>query len=266
MKNNVKKYMRQVFVIFVVAILLFLISGSCHNSDRPMKKDIIPRGKFTSVLSDIYLADGMLILPAIHSKFQTRDSIDAYIDIIQSHGYTYEAMQKTLEYYFFRKPKKMVRIYDHILGDFTEIETRIENTTEESPRREINLWTGNPVFYYPAPEGSGDPLIDQTMKAPGTFTLTFTIVIYPDDPSVNPHLSLWYCNADSVGTGKRTYIRTLNYIKDGQPHNYVINGSVRENHPVVIKGNLLEREDFRDELCRHARISGISLTMFQQPA
>ena len=67
-------------------------------------------------MTDIHLADGLLILPKIKTMYSSLDSITAYTQIIEKHGYTKEIMDKTMKYYFIKDPKKLNKIYDQVLG------------------------------------------------------------------------------------------------------------------------------------------------------
>ena len=86
-------------------------------------KDIIPVDDLTSILTDSYLADGLLAIPEIRYKFNDGDTLQSYIDIVEDHGYTKDDMDRTMRYYFIRKPKKLVKIYDKVLGDLSEMES-----------------------------------------------------------------------------------------------------------------------------------------------
>ncbi len=95
----------------LAALFLILVSGSCHNKIKTNAehKNLIPENEFISILTDAYITDGLLSLPEIRSKFSSRDSVSNYIDIIEDHGYTYEAFNSTVKYYFIMKPKKLMQ-------------------------------------------------------------------------------------------------------------------------------------------------------------
>jgi hypothetical protein len=264
--KNIFDHIKSIFPAFLLATLtISLVLVSCNSNGVSNKNKLIPEKTFTLILSDVYIAGGLLTLPEIHSKFMKKDSIDTYIDIVKSYGYSYEAMNKTLKYYFIKKPKRLIRIYDNVLGKLSEMEALYENLPSETPESEINQWKGDPSYTYPDTAITDKPLLNQTLFPPTTFKLEITMILYPDDPSVNPHLTLWYCNADSAETGKRTYFPTIKYIKDGYAHSYTIKGTIIEKHHVILKGILFDFEDFASDSFKHARISDITFSILGAP-
>jgi hypothetical protein len=265
MKSNTDHIESIVTVVFLTIIISSFILVSCNSNNRSEKSNQIPEKQFISILSDIYLSNGLLSLSEIHDKFLKRDSIDTYIDIIKSYGYTYEAMNNTLKYYFLKKPKRFLRIYDKVLGKLSELEAYYQNISTGSATTNTNQWNGEPSFSFPDPTGKENPFFSRPLYPPTIFQFEVTVIIYPDDPSVNPRLTLWYCNADSSGSGKRTYFSFIKYIKDGQSHTYIIKGTIPENHPVVLNGSLFDYEDFANDIYKHARISDISFSIMGAP-
>lgn len=265
MKNSTEHNRGILSATLVASLLLSVFLIACRSDVKYDKSKLIPEKPFTSILSDMYLGGGLLSLPEIRTKFSMRDSIETYIDIIKSYGYTYDAMDNTLKYYFIKRPKKLLRIYDRILGNLSEMEAFYQNEPVEPPVREPNQWNGNPSFTFPDPAGNSNPEFSRTISIPSTFTFEATVVVYPDDPSVDPQMIFWYTDADSSETGKRVYISGLKYIKDGHPHTYTVTGKITEAHPVILHGSLFSCEDFGNEIYKHARISGIKFSIISFP-
>ena len=84
---------------------------------------LIPDDKLVAILTDTYLTTGMMDLPHMRETWAQRDSIINYVDVIRSHGYTYEQFDATIRYYFTDKPKKLSKIYDRVTGNLLEMET-----------------------------------------------------------------------------------------------------------------------------------------------
>jgi hypothetical protein len=266
MKNRFEYKTGNRMKMLVLAIFILLIPLSCHkiNEGKADRSKVIPEKSFVSVLTDIYLADGMLVLPQIRNKFSHRDSISNYIDIIENHGYSYDDMNNTLEYYFFSKPKKLIKIYDQVLTKLSEMQSRYENEPAEPESDGRGMWTGKLSYDYPGPSGSDNPEFSIIVYPHSTFTFKFTLTVYPDDQSTNPCFTAWYSLADSAGSGKRTYLPSIRYLKDGLPHTYTIIKEVSVNSPVVLKGSLLDYENNPVKAELHARISDISF-LFSTP-
>jgi hypothetical protein len=246
-------------MLFMVTFLL-LITLSCHKIDRSdtRLRDVIPEKSFVSILTDIYMADGLLALPQIRNAFSKRDSIANYIDIIENHGYSYQDMNSTMEYYFIKKPKKLIRLYDQVLAKLSEMETRYENKSTEPVADSRGLWNGKASYDYPSFDGSDNSEFSITIYPHRTFTFEFTVTVYPDDQSYNPCFTAWYCPIDSTISGKRNYLPSIRYIRDGRPHTYTITYLIPLQTPVVLSGSLLDYENNPGEEGLHAGISGIS--------
>jgi hypothetical protein len=248
---------------FFMAIILFLLLlYSCADKKEgggPVQAKIIPEKDFVSILSDLYLTDGLLIISQIRDEYPEKDSLDAYIDVIKSYGYTKEAMDVTIEHYLLKKPKRLIKIYDQMLAELTELDTRLSNIPDESPQPYNNEWNGLRFYNFPDPSTTENPEFSYLIKTHAFYSITFTVTIYPFDQSANPRFLVWLCRADSSETGKKYYLPSIKYIKDGLPHNYIVTGINEKNSPVILKGNLYEREDNPEEGERYGRIDNIRL-------
>lgn len=109
--------------MFISSLILF----SCtEKNEKPDRSDIIPEKDLMSILTEIHIADGLLPNPKIRFWVLSVDSISVYHYIAEKHGYTKESFDKTMHYYFVRKPKRLIRIYDKILGKLSEMESLLE--------------------------------------------------------------------------------------------------------------------------------------------
>jgi hypothetical protein len=259
MRNKSERRSIKLVRILLSVTAIAIMSVSCRNNkDKSEHSSLIPEKTFISILTDVYLADGLLSLPEIRSMFSKRDSISNYIDIIESYGYSYETMNSTIDYYFVNKPKKLIRMYDQVIKNLSEIQSGIQNKilSEMGPRPVKNM--GIKAYYLPDTSLKEPPGFKYTIGTPGTYTLTFTVTIYPDDQSFNPSLTSWFCNVDSAETGKRIYLPPIKYIKDGCRHTFTIKGKAPSIGIVIFKGLFYDYENNPDEWDKHARIENIS--------
>jgi len=241
--------------ILAAALLLMLASGSCKSDEEI---GLIPEKTFATILTEVHLSDGLLMLPEIRDRYYGRDTSANYTDIIESHGYTKEAMDRTLKYYFTEKPRRLIRIYDHAIGRLTEIETFLVEETEETLIRSGDLWKGKPIYYLFEEPESEKIYFDHIFYPQGAYTIQFSLIVYPSDQSFNPCFTAWTCHADSADTGKRNYFPSMKYIKDGQPHTYIMIFNHHGKSPVILKGWLYDSENFPAGVSRHAKIENIS--------
>ena len=233
MKNSLQKHIILTTGELILFFCILLASYSCGDKSV---KGLIPEKDFTAILSDSYLANGLLWMPAIKSKFLKKDSVSCYIDIIKSYGYTYEQMEKTLNYYFMNDPKLLIGIYDKISANLNAIELKI--TAEQ--KKEIfaiqEKTKKNFHFMLPDPTLKKKPGFSYEIYPPGMFTLEFSVTVFPDDQSYNPFFIAWYSAAEGPDAGKIKYFPEIRYIKDGQPHTYKVKGRIEGNKKSELEG------------------------------
>lgn len=254
--------MRSMTRYVLPALLAFLIvAGSCGNrKNKAEHKDIIPEKDLISILTDVHIADGLLTVPNINYRFSQGDTLSSYIDIIEKHGYTKPQMDRTMRYYFIKKPKKLLKIYDKVLGGLSEIESIADKEYAKYVGEGQNLWPGKPFYSYPDPSGEDSTWFDFPVRNFPAYRLKLTITMYPDDQSENPHLGLYFSHTDTTGTETRTGISSMQYLKDGLPHTYNMIIRLKLPPPVRLKGWFINQEEMAPSKEKHFRVEGISLT------
>src|SRR5664280_3250232 len=197
---------------FLILIFLSLIAGSCSGRKPKLdKKNLIPEKELVSLLTDIHIADGLLVLPKINFWASSLDSISSYYQIIEKHGYTKELMDKTMKYYFLNDPKKLNKIYDQVLGILSEMESHVEKDSNVLLARNSNLWPGKDFYSIPSLSGNDSTMFDITLSRSGYYALSFSATLFPDDQSVNPRASLYSSSSDTVSY---THLRAHETVLD----------------------------------------------------
>jgi hypothetical protein len=227
---------------------------------EPNNRKLIPDKALISILTDVYLADGLLSTPEIREMFSSRDSVMNYIDIIERHGYSKERMDKTIKYYIINKPKRLIKIYDQVLGQLSEMESRLANDPEITEVSETNLFKLTPSYSLPDPDCSERPGFDLVLTPPGYYNLTFTVTVYQDDESVNPCFTAFLCNSDTAKSIKPDYLPPIKYQKNGLPCTYTVFGKIEKNGSQVFKGWFYDYENRPDLRGQHAKIENISFS------
>jgi hypothetical protein len=242
-------------------IFLLLLFASCSGrKNKIVRTNLIPEKDLITILTEVHLADGLLSIPKIQNIFENTDSIMNYIDIIRDNGYTKEAMDRTMNFYFVKKPKKLIKIYDKVLSKLSEMATRVEKELPTTNTLRENIWKGNRDSYLPDPSGKDALVFDQHLLNPGDYTLTFTVTLYPDDQSLNPRFTSYFCNPDSIETGKRDYFPSVDYIKDGRPHTYSFTKRPQSKTYMHLRGWFIDCDNNKAESLKHVRIDNISLS------
>jgi hypothetical protein len=244
----------------LILILFSLIAGSCSSrKNRLDHRNLIPEKELVSILTDVYITNGFIAIPKIHSWFSSLDSLSFYYYIIEKYGYSKETMDKTMKYYFIKKPKKLIKIYDQVLGILSERESLVEREVALAEGRIPNLWTDKEFYSFPDPSGTDSVRFDITLNRTGIYTLAFSAILFPDDQSLNPRITVYSCHPDSIETGKRKYIETINYIKDGRPHTYNLILNVPKNTTLHFRGWLYDFDNHPDDWEKHMIIENISI-------
>jgi len=247
---------------FLILIIISIMMGSCSGRKNKLdKKNLIPEKDLVSILTDIYITDGLLNVPKIILRASSLDSITIYYQVIESHGFTKEAMDRTMKYYFIENPKRLNKIYDKVLGILSEMESRVDKEVALEQEHNMNQWPGKDFYSFPDRSGNDSTMFNMIIHRPGLYTLTFTATLFPDDQAVNPRLTIYLSSPDSIETGKRKYIKTVDYLKDGRPHTYIVNIPVPDKTFLHLRGWLYDFDNSSYNIEKHIKIENISLTI-----
>jgi hypothetical protein len=255
MRYNPFKYIILATGKFILFLLILPTFYSCGDKNS---RGLIPEKDFTAILSDAYLADGLLLVPAIRDKFLLKDSVSCYVDIINSHGYTYEQMEKTLNYYFIYDAKEMVSIYDNISEKLNAKELNISAELQKEAFANEETTKKNFKFSLPDPEMKRKPGFSYDINPPGMFTLVFSVTVYPDDQSYHPSFISWYSTAEGPDAGKIKYLQEIRYIKDGWPHTYTVKGRIPWDKKTKLEGFFFNYENNPGFCWQHAEILNLN--------
>jgi len=240
-------------------ILLILLPASCIGTvEKPDKKGLIPVRKLTPLLTEIQLVDGIVSYYAVNEWVETIDTTTTYHYIAEKYGYTKETLDKTLHYYFLKKPRRLVKIYDKALVKLIEMEAQLEKQIKIETDKKANVWSGEKNYYYPV--STENPDFEVEFYGGDPYSLRFTATLFPDDQSTDAKARLYVVRADSALTGKRIYFETPKYIKDGKPHEYEINISVGQYRNMILKGSFYDAaNNVFNEQQRHINFENIGL-------
>lgn len=247
---------------FLILISISLMTGSCSSRKTKLDKNkLIPEKELVSLLTDIHLTNGLLNLPSINVWASHLDSISIYYQVIEKHGYTKEMMDKTMKFYFLKRPKRLNKIYDQVLGRLSEMESRVDIEAKIQQERASNLWRGKDFYSIPSTSGNDSTSFDVTLYKNGYYTLSFTVILFPDDESLNPGAFVTTSSSDSTDTGNKQNIRSIYYIKDGCPHTYNLTIPVFETSFRHLKGSFYDFDNNPYNFDKHIFIENISITL-----
>jgi hypothetical protein len=246
-------------VIRIILSLLIIYAVSCTNDNHKIRKrDLIPVNELVPLLTDLYIGDGLLQYPGVRDKFLNKDTISSYLDIIKKHGYTKEKVDKTLQYYFVNDSKKLQKIYDMALARLSEIQSRAE--TEKAVQVTNDIWDQKTSFTVPDEGTNNSIYFNIPIRDTGFYSLTLTAIIYKNDQSINPRITVFFWKADSAGKQVKKFWDKVDLVKDDLKHNYVAIGRVSDTSFKHISGFLLDGDPQNGRWEKHAKINDIKLT------
>jgi hypothetical protein len=247
--------------ISVCLLIVFLVSDSCSTrKNRVEHNNMIPEKELVKILTELYLTDGLLSIPKTTQMYSLNDTLKAHKDVFKLHGYTKEAMDMTLKYYYIKKPKVLIKIYDQALGVLSEMQSRYEAEVTQLQAKLANIWEGE--HSYILPDGSAIDSASFILKpgSQGKYYLKYNVTLSPVDLSYNTRPKVYTCHPDSIETGRRHYIKTIEYFNDGLPHTYTLEIRVTEKSHYYIKGWFYDSGSCPDESQGSLLIEKIDLT------
>ncbi len=258
MKNYRGNIFKLVFLALVIVMILPVTSCTSRRS-KENGENIIPVSKLVPLLTDVYLADGLIAVPTIEEKHWLRDSVEIYIEVIESHGFTKYQLDQTIKYYFLNKPKKLQKIYDAVIANLSEIESSVNNMDEAQTVSE-NIWPGELSYSMPEISLTDKVSFDVYIQDTGLYTFTASYRVFPDDQSVNPRITLWFWKADTSAAGVSSFWNEVPLPKDGVTTIRSISASVPDPSFNRIRGFLMNHDDKPGQWEKHVQIGTISLT------
>jgi hypothetical protein len=247
-----KRYLQ--ILLFLLPVILF----SCSGKDDPTKNlKVIPEEEMVSVMTDIYLANGLLGYPPVRNLFTAKDSIENYIDIIKKYGYTSARMDKSVKYYFIEDPKKLQKIYDQILANLSKMQSGLETISADPSG--VNLW--NQKERLSVPEAGAHDLLyfSIPVKDTGLYELSFTATIYKDDESKYPRTSVFFWYSSDTQEGVRNFWDNIDLIRDGISHSYSVTRTLADTSFTHICGWLFQCEAPPGSWVKHGTFSTIAV-------
>jgi hypothetical protein len=244
----------------IMLLLLPVIFWYCSGRDSISGKvRLIPEKELVSVMTDLYLADGLLAYPLLRNQFNAKDSIENYIDIIEKHGFTKKQMDKTMKYYFNQDPKKLQKIYDQVLARLSAMQSALETETVPPELQGINLW--NQKKKLSVPEAGAHDLLyfSIPVKDTGLYEISFTAIIYKDDKSLYPRTTTFFWHASETQEGVRNFWDNIDLIRDGTRHSYSVSRVFDDTTFTHICGWLFQCDVPPGSWVKHGAFSEISV-------
>jgi len=254
-----KKVPSHIISLSIITCLLL----SCRHSNETQFKPI-PDDALIDILTDTYIAGGLMNVAQIRDMYRYRDSTINYVEIVKHYGYRNTQVDSTLKYYFLNKPKKLEKIFDAVTGKLLKMQTEAENPANSGTPNTVNmnLWNGRASFTFPDEFFTDSIPFTIPLKTAGVYTFKATYKIFPDDQSINPELVIFFSNFRGKGEETVTHWDKCPLQRDGRTHTIVLKKELTNTENSFVRGFLFYHANKKGgEWQKHARISDISLTV-----
>ncbi|MBN1988232.1 MAG: DUF4296 domain-containing protein [Bacteroidales bacterium] len=245
-----------------VAVLVFL-AISCANQNT------IPEKELTNILVEMFIADATVIAPNYRAQFSKKDSIEYYEPILAKYGYSLADFDQTMTEYS-KEPKKLDIIFDNVVIELSKMEEelRVGNEAKMDSLRmaefvadtTINLWDQKTEFRLPSDGRQNGIPYKISVIGMGTYTLTADVTVFPDDETVQPSMSAFFCYDDGTAEGFRSTAKYQSLIKDGRSHKISLSVDLKDVKYTHISGHLVEHGAREGDWSKQIIISNIRLT------
>ena len=246
--------------LFTLLFPVLVFSYSCGTGgDKIRKREVIADKDLVGLLTDIYLADGLLSITPVRAIYSEKDSTSNYMDIIGEHGYSKERLDRSIQYYLLKNPKKLEKIYDQVIAGLSEMESGLETEMELPVPASTELWPGEISISVPESGLYNSISFDIQVSDTGMYSLMFDAIVYKDDQSVNPRTTVFFWKADTTKEGQRDYWENIELLRDGRSRSYSVQKRLTDTSYTHIKGFLLDHDPQAGRWQKHMRVTNIHL-------
>ncbi len=126
-------------VLFLFSFFLF--SCSEEESELIPPEDVLSRQKFTSVMIDVQLVEGMKVHKLGPKRDRRPDMGQMYSEIFEKHGIGKEEFVRTYDFYK-SHPKEMETIYEQVLDSLSKLDVEVKkeyNQAQKASRDSISI-------------------------------------------------------------------------------------------------------------------------------
>lgn len=212
---------------------------------------------------DVHLADGMAVMNLTGDRLQVIDSASLYLAVFSKHKVTRERFDSTLRYYSGR-PADFQRLYTKVNARLKLLEASLnESLAAEDSARVSVVWEDLRARSFPQEAMNSRVPIDVPVSGKGTYTVTATIKVYPEDRTVMPRMSLYFYYNDSTPEGRRDWFNVANLRNDGQVRDYSVSKELTSDRAARIRGYIVNRSNADSMFQMHLVISRIRVVRKQ---
>lgn len=234
------------------AIVLLIVGSLCLAACR--NNGIIPENDMVRVLTKVYINEGLMLEI---DRSNVPDNMLFYEPIVEQLGYTREQFDSSVRYYSYH-PEILDRIYDEVISDLTQIETRIAEAIEHQAEVNSRLWPMASNLTLQQADSMGNPHLQFEVPTTrrGLYTLSFSLQRFADDNTESPRLDAALYTAD----GQQFSYREHTYAIEDTARSMSFSFECTDSSINSLRGHLyLHSTTDSTPTHRHAQFSNITL-------
>lgn len=252
----------KLFAVFVLTILV----SACSNKKSLPKPDIfIDQDVMVNIITDLYLTDGLLNISKVRQSFQEKDSIEAYIDVINNYGFTKKDFDSNLDYYFISKPDKFTLIYESVVVRLSEMEAENNRKRDSNESITKNIWNQKTSFRLPEDATTSPVEFSIPIKGIGKYNFKFRATVFEDDQSADLTTNIYFWYDDGSESGVQLPFGKHVYKKNGRSEIVNLSINLTDDKYTHLKGRLFDHTQQSGHWEMHSSITGISIS-YRSPA
>jgi hypothetical protein len=257
-RNNKYIMNRSGMLFFPVLLMLLLTVVSCNKVKKP--EVFIEQDIMTTILTDLYIADGLLNNPVIRNDFANIDSTENYMRVIEKHGFTMGEFETNIEYYFNSEPKKYQEIYDVVLATLSEMEAQNVQARRENNPSTANLWNGEGSYRMPD-DGTSNPVeFEIPVIGQGVYVIRARLTLFEDDQSIDPRPTIYFWYDNGTDEGYRDMWESNVYEKSPRSQQLEFKKELKDTLVTHIKGKFIDFSPQPGHWEMHSSISGFNVS------
>lgn len=237
----------------IVFMLLFNCHGFRGNAD-------ISEKKLVEFLADLHIANAIVAEQRVIDLTYQLDSTSLYGSLFNKYGFT-KAQFDTAMLYYSKNPEKLKELMNKVTARLQEMEQESLVEEERMKKAELEIVFSDSTERRPR-QGTMDKMdVDIPISKAGMYLVSVNVKLFPDDLSVNPRLTLYFCHDDSAVSGRRIYFNEIFYgAQDGESITYTTSGMLSDSTFNRIRGSLVNFSNEDSLFNRNIIISDFTVT------
>jgi len=248
-------------LFLITALLATMLLQSCNKTQRSGidPEIVIPEEDMVEVLTELYLAEGLLNYPPVRGEYMDKDSMENYSDAISKYGYTKMRVDSSMKFYFIDRPDTYEDIYNRVIENLSGMEADVIQEISNKPDVASELWEGDRTYRLPD-YGVASPVeFSVRTRGLGTYIFKARITLYRDDESINPRTELWYWYEDEEGEEHKIPWEVTKLEKTGRPRIVTLKDTLDNPRVTHIRGKVLNHDPKKGHWEKHAIVTNIRL-------